>query len=123
MLFLQLKMAIDRKRHITSWLMLAVFVPMLVLSSLHVHREVADFSVECVDCASHTHHAGHLTGGTLHVDTCVLCQFLTLSYLTLSVVAVLACQHLVTLIRVSSVRLLSYEGSGYKSTRAPPYAF
>ena len=116
-------MEINKKRHIASWLLLAVFVPMLLLSSLHVHEGVADYSVECVDCASHTPHAGHFSGSVLHVDTCVLCQFLTFSYLTLSVVAVLSCQHLITFIRVSSVRLLSYEGSGYRSTRAPPFTF
>ena len=110
------------KRLMASWVLLAVYVPILVVASLHVHPSETLAQNTCDECVHHNC-GGHMGQQTAFVHACVLCQFLTLSYLTLSVVAVLASQQLVTIIRVSSVRLLSYEGSGHKSTRAPPYAF
>ena len=67
-------MNVNRKRHIASWLLLAVFVPMLILSSLQ----------ECVD--HHCH--GHLTQLSMSVDDCVLCQFLMLTFLAEAALAV-----------------------------------
>ena len=113
----------SRKRHIASWLLLAVFVPMLVLSSLHIHSGVADHSIECVDCATHTPHGGHLSGSTLHVDTCVLCQFLAITFLAAAVLAVLPLQRLTTYLSITSVHCVTSEACGYKSVRAPPFVF
>ena len=53
------------KRHIASWLLLAVFVPMLLLSSVHIHETAATWAHDCV-----------------------LCQFLTLTMLTAAMMVV-----------------------------------
>ena len=75
------------KRHIASWLLLAVFVPMLLLSSLHVHETGETIGTECTDCVHHNCH-GHLTAMVYWTHDCVLCQFLTLTMLTAAVMAV-----------------------------------
>ena len=56
-------MKMMRKRHIASWLLLAVFLPMLVFY-------------------------GHLTQTASWAHDCVLCQFLTLTMLTAALMAV-----------------------------------
>lgn len=68
-------MPIRQKRRLASWLLLSVFVPMMVLTSLHRHHVATDTAVACVDCAHHVHHSGHLTVGDTSIDNCLLCQF------------------------------------------------
>ena len=76
------------KRHIASWMLLAVFVPMLVLSSLHVHKASSSLAeTECSDCVHHNCH-GHLSQTATAIHDCVLCQFLTLRMLAAAIVAV-----------------------------------
>lgn len=73
-------MNVERKRHIASWILLAVFLPMLVLSSLHVHHVEAD-DASCTACVQHQCH-GHLSQLSDSMHHCVLCQFLTLTFVT-----------------------------------------
>lgn len=68
-----------KKRHIASWVLLVVFVPMLLISSLHIHESVADSEYSCMECVHHVCH-GHLTQQSAHLHDCVLCQFLTLTF-------------------------------------------
>ena len=110
----------NKKRHIASWVLLAVFVPMLLLSSLHIHRHTLNIGIECVDCATHTPHAGHITDGAWHMDTCVLCQFLAIAFLAVAVFTVLPLQRLITYLSLASVQCVSSDVCGYKSVRAPP---
>lgn len=78
-----------RRRYFASWLLLAVFVPILVLSSLHVHEEISSQTeIECDDCLHHSCH-GHLVQTASWAHECVLCQFLTLPMLTAAAIAVL----------------------------------
>lgn len=65
-------------------LLLLVFLPILMFSSLHIHESVA-YEGECYECANHLHHSGHISLQTASFHDCVLCQFVTLSF----VVAVL----------------------------------
>ena len=81
----------ETRRHIASWLLLAVFVPMLVLSSVHIHEIGEAIEMECTDCVHHSCH-GHIATATWAHD-CVLCQFLTLTMLTAAVVAVMVFVH------------------------------
>ena len=78
------KMKQELRRHIASWLLLAVFVPMLVLSSVHIHDEVETITTECADCVHHNCH-GHIAAMTTWAHDCVLCQFLTLTMLTAAI--------------------------------------
>ena len=70
-----------------AWMLLAVFVPILLLSSIHIHETGNTITTECNDCVHHSCH-GHMTATATWVHDCVLCQFLTLSMLTAAVVAV-----------------------------------
>jgi Mn2+/Fe2+ NRAMP family transporter len=72
-------MNVDRKRYIASWVLLAVFLPMLILSSVHVHDTGNLSDDECHECVHHHCH-GHLGELTTTIHACVLCQFLTLSF-------------------------------------------
>lgn len=67
-------------RNIAAMMLSAVFLPTLLLVSLHRHQPVAegDSSV-CSECASHVPHS-HLSGIN-HTDDCLICQFLTVVWM------------------------------------------
>jgi hypothetical protein len=69
------------KRHIASMVLLAVFLPMLLLSSFHIHPEIHLEEDECEACVHHQPHAGHFGNQTFCSFDCVLCQFLSLPFL------------------------------------------
>ncbi len=74
------------RRRISAWVLLAIFVLILIVSSLHIHQSgtaVDDSSIECV----HNHCGGHLNQQTVSLHDCVLCQFLTLPLLLASVIS------------------------------------
>ena len=82
-------MNVRLKRQIAAWLLLAVYVPMLALASLHVHGASEGYTaIECDECVQHQCH-GHLIqlSGLSHV--CVLCQFLTLPLVVVAAATVL----------------------------------
>lgn len=106
------------KRHIASWGLLAVFVPMLILSSLHTHNPSTDFAGECNECVQHHCH-GHLTQDGDGIHDCVLCQFLALSFVAAATIVVALCSKFLTLytLRKSDIR----PGvSGIPPMRGPP---
>ena len=76
------------KRQLYAWLLLAVFLPVLALSSVHVHRHADAPVAECTDCLNHSCQ-GHLTVTDDPLHQCVLCQFLTLSYIAAATIAVI----------------------------------
>ncbi len=61
-------------RHIASILLLATYLPMAVLSSLHVHHETIDVHDDCLQCVGHIETAHH------HDHDCLYCIFLGLNY-------------------------------------------
>ena len=69
---------ITRKQRWFAWMILSVYVPMVLIASLHVHS-INDFSraVDCDQCHTAVHHSGHITAGKLHVDECLSCRFLS----------------------------------------------
>ena len=75
------------KRLWSAWLLLAVFVPTMLVSSLH-HHGIESTMVDCADCLHHVHHPGHLQALTISLDDCVLCQFLSLLYVPAKIVKV-----------------------------------
>ena len=113
-------MNLTTKRHLASWLLLAVFLPMLVFSSLHVHEgSASQTEKECSDCIHHNCH-GHLTQTATWAHDCVLCQFLTLTMLTAAAAAVTVYIHVCRL--CYSQPLCSYHAvcCGSTVTRGPP---
>ena len=109
----------NRKRKIVSWMLLAVFVPMLLLSSLHIHSYDQTGDDQCTECVHH-HCGGHLTQLSTTMHQCVLCQFLSLTL----VIAGAVC--LVNINKEASVRIDAQQRnvcvahSGIVGLRAPP---
>ena len=108
-----------RMRHIASWLLLAVFVPMLVLSSVHVHEESETITTECNDCVHHSCH-GHMTAAATWAHDCVLCQFLTLKMLTAAVTAITVYVHVCINHLAQQLYTFSTVCCGTIVTRGPP---
>lgn len=61
-------------RRIAPWMLLAAYVPLIVLSSAHIHHDTIDHHDDCLQCA------GHLESEHHHDSDCQYCQFLSLSY-------------------------------------------
>ena len=108
-----------RTRRISAWLLLSVFLPMLLLSSLHVH-ENAPVSSGCSECVNHIPHHGHLSLDTIHLDDCVLCQFATLPFLVAAIVFFAAVSWGFRLVLVEPSARLQFTVCRHYSSRAPP---
>ncbi|MBR1688928.1 MAG: hypothetical protein IJ710_10480 [Prevotella sp.] len=113
-------MKLQTKRHISSILLLAVFVPMLIGSSLHLHRAEASVADSCTECVHHTPHAGHFGTSTPTIHACVLCQFLQYDYLAAPLLLAAASVALSTI--CPATRSRRNVGRTYDShpLRAPP---
>lgn len=77
-------MNVMTKRHISAWLLLSVYLPMLLLSSLHIHDAGQEGEATCHECVQHQCH-GHLSQFSGDLHQCVLCQILTLSFVATAV--------------------------------------
>ena len=110
----------DTRRHIASWLLLAVFVPMLLLSSIHTHESSTSAAEkECADCVHHDCH-GHLTQKASWAHDCVICQFQLLKMLTAAVVAVAVYVHVCRKYHAQPLCCYQANGCGVIVTRGPP---
>lgn len=108
------------KRHLASWVLLAVFVPMVLLSSIHMHPSATADETECTQCIQHHCH-GHLMPLTATMHACVLCQFITMSYVAAAVVLVAALSLLTScLLPVGSLSAVCARPWGAVGTRGPP---
>lgn len=108
------------RRYIAAWLLLAVFLPMLIFSSLHVHEEDTSTVVtECADCVHHTCH-GHMTAATHWAHDCVLCQFLTLTFLATATVSFTFINRTVSVTIDVQQRNVCVARRGIVGLRAPP---
>lgn len=61
-------------RNIVSIVLLAAYLPMVVMSSLHVHHETVECNDECQQCV------GHIEPHHQHQSDCQCCHFLNLYY-------------------------------------------
>lgn len=108
------------RRRWSAWVLIAVFLPMLALSSLHHHPLDCNMQTECYDCVHHIQHAGHISAATHSVDHCVLCHFLMLTYVVGTMV-VLSVQRLpVNLSHDCLCPQLGIVARGQLHLRAPP---
>lgn len=107
------------KRHIASWVLLAVYLPMLILSSLHVHDTVEYGETTCAECVHHQCH-GHLSQLSDGMHQCVLCQFLTLSYVATASGLLLCYQTKRKVVYALYRQSICLTDKGFVSLRAPP---
>ncbi|MCR4583362.1 MAG: hypothetical protein K5764_07390 [Prevotella sp.] len=112
-------MNINTKRHIASWILLAVFVPMLILSSVHVHHYAELAEDSCMECVQHHCH-GHLGQDTTSIHSCVLCQFLSLTFVAAALTVVVYFNKVCRTRFVQQPCDLRLQACGSPSLRAPP---
>ncbi len=107
------------KRQMAAWILLAVFLPMLILSALHIHQAPSAEEDSCTACTKHHCH-GHLAPQTASFHQCVLCQFLSLTFVT-AAISVVVCFHpksKINFAQYCQATRLTY--CGLISLRAPP---
>ena len=111
---------IDHQRRITARLLLLVFVPMLLLASLHHHGVQTDVENTCVQCEHHQPHDGHMSSQSASLHDCVLCQFTTIPFVAADVFTVVIFNKVNTnhIAQRQSVVLLDV--CGIPTLRAPP---
>lgn len=112
----------ELKRRCYAWLLLSVFALMTVAVGLHRHEVSASSSAEeeCVQCAHHVHHDGHLKSPSAHLDDCVLCQLASLPFIYSTTIFVLLPSVVATTLRQHDAAVAALGVRNTKSTRAPP---
>lgn len=112
-------MKVKTRRSISAYVLLAVFLPMLVLSSLHIHESAGSAETSCMECL-HNQCGGHLTQMKTHTLDCVLCQFLTLPLLVAATVGVAVMSSKGVRLYASCHCRLATMACGVISLRGPP---
>ena len=107
------------KRHICSWVLLAVFVPMLLFSSLHIHQSDLSAASTCAECIHH-HCGGHLAQQSPSLHSCVLCQLLSLPMLIVAVAALHIFNKVYSIVSLSRHYSAGLAHTSVPSLRAPP---
>lgn len=110
------------KAYWSAWLLLSVFIPMVLLSSLHVHPELAGNNEPCHECIDHTVHNGHITAIKATVD-CPLCAFQSSVYQGEAEVVVHISQQVCHVETVWTTPALFMGHASIKQSRAPPFTF
>ena len=101
-------------RRIASWTLLVAYMPLVVLSSLHVHHETVDMHDDCMQCV------GHIEEQHNHQCDCQYCHVLSQSYLGQAdgqTVVLLPVTERLTLMACEPAVQLHY---GVSLLRAPP---
>ena len=112
--------AVKMKRYISAWVLLAVFVPMVLLSSLHTHDLESVAQDDCKECVAHHCH-GHFVEMTTTLHACVLCQFQTFSFVAAAVFAVVLFHQLTKELIAQRQRDVHLDVCGIPLLRAPPF--
>jgi len=109
------------KSYTAAWVLLSVFIPMVLLSSLHVHPERLS-DIECIECIEHMMHNGHIVTDQASVD-CPLCAFQSCAYQGEATVEVACHLHATRVEMPHGTPAIVAGATGLKTTRAPPATF
>lgn len=112
-----------RKQRLVARILLMVFVPMLLLSSLHLHRSEPETEAACYACTHHIKHADHLSAAPRVDGQCVLCQWLMLTYDVVRSTVVMVCLPVVVVRSVLGPQRPQTVMPGCVSLRGPPSRF
>ena len=74
-------MQLRHRQIFSAVVLLLVMMMSLGTKVLHVHHYVVPTTVECADCQHHVLHSGHFLAAEDNDGECMLCQWLTVSYL------------------------------------------
>ena len=109
-------MSLRTLRHIASILLLATYVPMVTLSSLHIHHDTMDIRDNCLQCAGHFDNHHH------HQHDCLYCNFMSQHYvgqpMSLPDVVLPFAERIIC----TDVKGAEARGLGVAMLRAPPVA-
>ena len=105
-----------------AWILLLVYLPMLLLASLHVHT-INDFSrvVDCDECHTAVHHTGHITAASHHIDECLSCRFLSTQIDVPSTAATLVVKQVTAHLEYFLASEPVIRAVAHPSLRAPPF--
>jgi len=96
-----------------------VFLPMLIMSSVHVHQTADPLDYECSGCVQHHCH-GHIAQLPASMHACVLCQFVSLPFLAAVVCAVVFYNKVININYAQRRSYLKLDACGIITLRAPP---
>lgn len=83
-------MKIDTRKLWIARFLLVVYLSILSASVFHVH---GGETIVCHNCVNHVQHSGHITIADVSLDDCILCYFLSTSYLAAVVIVLAAMAH------------------------------
>ncbi|MCQ2258356.1 MAG: hypothetical protein MJZ41_10260 [Bacteroidaceae bacterium] len=109
----------DTKRRLKSLFLLATYLVILALGSLHVHECKEDVA-ECQDCLEHVKHHNHVSQSSFIDCNCLLCQLSHACYITPEVLTFSAAALLPISFTVCATPKIVYGQSTLPSLRAPP---
>ncbi len=113
-------MELKIRRYISTGLLLATFLPMLILSSVHVHQYGREAEDDCQMCMHHKVHNGHLSKAELTMHDCVLCQIFHLTFLNPSPTPTVAPSAGICLLPCEQNQTVVSRTAATTSPRAPP---
>ena len=111
------------KRQIAARLLIAVFLPVLVLSSLHRHEVQEAAHSYCEACVQHVSHVEQMAVADFSIHDCILCQFISANYLVGLAVAILSLAYGSMVTLPDAVPGLPLVVEGVSQSRAPPRCF
>lgn len=110
------------KASVSAWVLLSVFLPMVLLASLHVHPEFMQGSMPCHECIDHTVHNGHVTAIKASVD-CPLCAFQSNVYQGEQEAMPSFIQQATPVERACTVPMTVAGTTPHRQSRAPPFSY
>lgn len=75
------EMKINSRRKIAARILLAVYITIIGMVSLHHHEDSCGMQDVCYSCLYKLPHPSHFSSGTSSWHSCVVCQFHSLPYL------------------------------------------
>lgn len=103
------------QRNIASIILLTSYLPMVTLSSFHVHDDTVDAQDSCGQCVGHFENPHH------HHHDCPYCIFLSLNYFVQQTFRIVPQWESATEPHLTDVTIFSYR-YGASLLRAPPVA-
>jgi hypothetical protein len=110
------------RRKLMAWLLLSVFIPMVMLTSVHRHSAASRHNDVCELCVAHVHHAGHLQQHSAGTTECLLCQLGALPFVVPSNIIFSAFISILFVGIFAPCSRLAKLRANAQSTRAPPYS-
>lgn len=111
------------RRQVSAVLLLACYVSILLFSSLHVHPTSLFAADECTECVNHLPHSGHISTVDIGHHECLLCQFLSITYIAAVIATVVFSTSYRKFRFTAPCANLLLAKRGIISLRAPPSLF